>query len=131
MKFGICEVDGLQIPNPFNYTVTKCKGKERITEGVCSKKTERLLKKKEECAYILEAQSDLIYQKLIYLLDSMCTQESVGNLWSNLDYGSISSRLVPVDYVVELQDVTISVNLNQGMFLMEAKVYHLLSKLLR
>ena len=90
-----------------------------ITKGVCSKKTERMLKKKEECAYILQAQSLLIFQKLSYLLNSMCTKESVDKLKSNLDFGDLSSRLVSLESVVEFQDVTISTNLSPGVFLME------------
>ena len=90
-----------------------------ITKGVCSKKTERLLKKKEECAYVLQAQPSLVNLKLRYLLDSMCTKKSVDDLNSNLMFGQLSSRLVPIDSVVEFQDVTISTNLNPGVFLME------------
>ena len=79
-----------------------------------------MFKKKEKCAYILQAQSNMIYQKLLYLVESMCTKEAVDNLYSNLDYGlDLSSRLVPIEYVVELQNITISTNLNQGMFVME------------
>ena len=90
-----------------------------ITKGVCSKKTERMLKKKEECAYILQSQSLLIYQKLRYLLDSMCTKKSVDNLKSNFNYGDFSSRLVSLENVVEFQDVTISTKLSQGVVLIE------------
>ena len=90
-----------------------------ITKGVCSKKTERMLKKKKECAYILQSQSLLIYQKLDYLLDSMCTKKSVDNLKSNLEFGDLSSRLVSLEGVVEFEDVTISTNLSPGVLLME------------
>ena len=85
-----------------------------IDRGVCSDMTEELLMSKEECGIFLKEQTNLIFDTLQILLQSMCNSDIVFDL---IDSTSIfrftpSTRLVPINSVTELQDATISTNLN-------------------
>ena len=123
-KKGICN----GFDNPANFPTSWCKTKPKfvnlginsfglpkfktIINGVCSKRTEKLLQRKE-CEFVLNQQSNIIYKSLLFLLLSMCRSE-IYKQW-NIFPPTQTSRLVPLHTVMELEDATISTNLNLGM----------------
>ena len=70
---------------------------------------------REECAFILQQQPNLIYQTIDFLLRRMCKADIVNELFDKIDTeGSSSSRLVALNTALELEDTTVSTNLNFG-----------------
>ena len=120
---GICE----GFSNPLNYSTSQCNSKEKtvnldidtsglprfktIVDGVCSKRTERLLLKRG-CVFILYQQSNLIYKNILFLLLSMCRSRIFNRM--NI-FPSKIPRLVAFNNVMELNDATVSTNLEFGM----------------
>ena len=125
LKTGICEGTPDPVYNPLNYPTSSCKTKfqnaiTKIKEGVCSEETEKLLTLRNECAFVLQQQSTLIYNKLVFLMTSMCktkvTDQLLQFLQINRVKSSPSARLVPLETVMELNDATLVTNLNLGKF---------------
>ena len=76
-KNGICE----GFFNPLSYNTTSCKTKLNeenileITDGVCSRKTEKLLMQPRKCAKIHQNEPELIWRNLLFLLYYMCNTD--------------------------------------------------------
>ena len=103
--------------NPFNWPSRQCEIDNRgwITEGVCSDKLENLFSLRRECAFSFRAEKNLLVQTLSFLMRSMCKTEKVFNLLTaRRPFGSATSRLVPIESVLEYQDAVVSTNLNLG-----------------
>ena len=118
---GICEgTSNGPIYNPLNYPTSPCKTKfqngiTRITEGVCSKETEKLLTQREECAFVLQKQTTLIYNALRFLMTSMCRTKVTNQLFQSLNLNR-GARLAPLETVLELSNATVATDLNLGRF---------------
>ena len=123
---GICK----GFSNPLNYSTSKCKSKEKtvnldidtsglprfktIIDGVCSKRTERLLLKRD-CIIALYQQSNLIYKNILFLLLSMCRSDIFNQM--NI-FPTKNPRIVAFNNVMELENATVSTNLEFGMVYM-------------
>ena len=130
---GICE----GFSNPLNYPTSRCKTKPKfvnlginsnglpkfktIIDGVCSRRTEQLLQRKD-CEFVLHQQSNLIFKNLLFLMMSMCRSE-IYNQWNIFPIQT--TRLVPLHSVMELENATISTNLNLGnvTFVLSVKLH--------
>ena len=89
--------------------------KTEIIKGVCSRKTENLLTKRKECLFVHYHQTNLIYKNLIFLMRTMCKTRKMRNILYELDPKiSSSSRIVPINTVLEFEDATVFTNLNLG-----------------
>jgi len=87
-----------------------------IVDGVTSDKTEELLMSGESCSFSLREQTNLIFYTLKWLLFEMCNDYIVTMILE--DFYGFGKKIrqnpkerFPVDFVIELEDATISTNL--------------------
>ena len=97
-----------------------------IINGVCSRKTEKLLKQPKKCVKILQNEPQLIWRNLLFLLYTMCKTEITRKYFkilTNLDdqtlpnNASQTARFGIFHTVREVPNAPISLNLNFGKLL--------------
>ena len=86
-----------------------------INEGVCSSETETLLRTKD-CGFLIRKQRTIIFDTIEQLLRRMCKLGIVDNLFSSFSTvaSTRQSRLVPLEFVIEYPNDTISTKLDFG-----------------
>ena len=88
-----------------------------INEGVCSSETETLLRTKD-CGFLIREQRTIIFDTIEQLLRRMCKLGIVDNLFSSFSTvaSTRQSRLVPLEFVIEYPNETLSTKLDFGRF---------------
>ena len=132
-KNGICE--GMEF-NPLNHTTSSCETKtndDNITEivdGVCSRKTEKLLMRKE-CVLILQDEPILIWRNLLYLLYSMCKTNITREIFKPLEKNPNPTARFGIFHTVrEDENKPISLNLHFGKIICNPSYINFKNKLI-
>lgn len=86
-----------------------------LNEGVCSSETETLLRTKD-CGLLLRKQRTLIFDTIEQLMRKMCKTMVLDSLFTSISAISSTreSRLVPLEFVIEYANETISTKLDFG-----------------
>ena len=73
---------------------------------------------REQCGFIFLEQRNLISQTIVQILESMCSTETLSIFISNINPTNPppSERLIPLEFVIEFEDATISTDLSLGKF---------------
>ena len=104
-----------------NYTTSPCKTKlientniTEIVDGVCSRKTEKLLAKRN-CVLTLRDEPELIWRNLLFLLYSMCKTELTRKIFNPLAKNPYPPARFGIFHTVrEDENKPISLNLHFG-----------------
>ena len=87
---------------------------KKIVRGVCSRNTEKKLKKRRSCLYHVYSKINIIYNSIRRLVRSSCS-DSVFKRWKNFETGTVNpitrQRLNPETNVITVKNVTIQTEL--------------------